>query len=157
NDLAVVYLDGTLYRDNNLTDGRSFLLHVQSSAQLNNVTSEKGMFVEGQAAFDEDSIFGVIVDHIADRRELLVCDDLGDEWADFIGINDDAQPKTLSFYHAKHGPLTLGASSLHVAVSQAIKNLGHLNPSDDEIGRKIETWEALYNNANVETAIQRII
>jgi hypothetical protein len=157
NDLAVVYLDGTLYRDSNLTDGRSFLLHIRSYAQLNAVTSEKGMFADRQAVFDADSVFGVVVDHIADRRELLVCDDLGDEWADFIGVNDDSQPKTFSFYHAKHGAATLGASSLHIAVSQAIKNLGRLNPSDDEIATKIDKWEARYTNANVETNIQRII
>ena len=156
NDLAVVYLGGTLYRDSNLTDGRSFLLHIRSYAQLNAVTSEKGMFADRQASFDADSVFGVVVDHIADRRELLVCDDLGDEWADFIGVNDDSQPKTFSFYHAKHGAATLGASSLHVAVSQAIKNLGRLNPSDDEIATKIDRWEARYTNANVETSIQRI-
>src|SRR5258708_3835207 len=157
NDLAVVYLDGTLYRDSNLTDCPSFLLHIRSYAQLNAVTSEKGTFADRQAAFDADSVFGVVVDHIADRRELLVCDDLGDEWADFIGVNDDSQPKTFSFYHAKHGAATLGASSLHVAVSQAIKNLGRLNPSDDEIATKIDKWEARYANASVETTIQRII
>ncbi len=157
NDLAVVYLDGTLYRDSNLTDGRSFLLHIRSYAQLNPVTSEKGVFADRQAAFDADSVFGVVVDHVADRGELLVCDDLGDEWADFIGVNDISQPKTFSFYHAKHGAATLGASSLHVAVSQAIKNLGRLNPSDDEIATKIDKWEARYANANVETTIQRII
>lgn len=156
NDLAVIYLDGVLYRDNNLTDGQSFLSHVQSCAQLNTATDEKGGFVTGQAVFDADSVFGVIVDHIADRRELLVCDDLGDEWADFIGVNDDSQPKTLSFYHAKHGALTLGASALHIAVSQAIKNLGRLSPSDSEIETKLDKWEAPYNNANVETAIPRM-
>jgi hypothetical protein len=155
NDLAVVYLDGTLYRDQNLTDGRSFLGHVQSCAQLNTVTDEKGAFAAGQTAFDRDSVFGVIVERIAE--EVLVCDDLGDEWADFIGINDDSQPKTFSFYHAKHGALTLGASALHIAVSQAIKNLGRLNPSDEEIATKMEKWEGPYNNNNVETAIQRII
>lgn len=156
NDLAVVYLEGALYRDNNLTDGRSFLSHIRSCAQLNTVTDEKGTFAAGQAVFGTDSVFGVIVDHIADRRELLVCDDLGDEWADFIGVDDDSQPKMFSFYHAKHGTLTLGASALHIAVSQAIKNLGRLNPSDDEIETKLDKWEAFYNNANVETAIPRI-
>lgn len=157
NDLAVVYVDGTLYRDNTLTDGRSFLAHIRPCIQLNAVTSEKGAYAAGQNIFDADSVFGAIVDHIADRQELLVCDDLGDEWADFIGINDDSQPKTLSFYHAKHGARTLGASALHVAVSQATKNLGRLNPSNDEIAAKMRKWEAHYSNGNVETAIQRII
>jgi hypothetical protein len=156
NDPAVVYVSGTLYRDNNLTDGRSFLSHIRSCASLNTVTDEKGAFARGQAAFDVDSAFGVIVNHIADR-ELLVCDDLGDEWADFVGVNDESLPKTLSFYHAKHSEPTLGASALHVVVSQAIKNLGRLNASDDEITSKLDKWQSLYRNDNEETAIQRVI
>ena len=132
-------------------------MHIRASAQLNAVNSEKGTFAAAQAVFNADSVFGVLVEHVADKRELLVCDDLGDEWADFIGVNEDSQPKTFSLYHAKHGAITLGASSLHVAVSQAIKNLGHLNPADDEIAAKLEKWEAAYTNANVETNIQRII
>jgi hypothetical protein len=86
-----------------------------------------------------------------------VCDDLGDEWADFIGVNDESQPKTLSFYHAKHGDLTLGASALHVVVSQAIKNLGRMNASDEEIAAKLEKWQSVYRNDGEETAIQRVV
>lgn len=124
------------------TDGRLFLSHIRSCPRLNNVNDEKGAFAARQAALDDESIFGVIVSHVADSRELLVCDDLGDEWADFIGVNDESQPKTLSFYHAKHGDLTLGASGLHVVVSQAIKNLGRMNASDEEIVAKLDSLTA---------------
>jgi hypothetical protein len=157
NDPAVVYVGGTLYKDKSLTDGRLFLSHIRSCPDLNNVNDEKGAFAAGQAAFDGDSIFGVIVSHVADSREFLVCDDLGDEWADFIGVNDESQPKTLSFYHAKHGDLTLGASGLHVVVSQAIKNLGRMNASDEEIAAKLEKWQSAYRNDGEETAIQRVV
>lgn len=157
NDLAVVYFNGALYRDNNLTDGRSFLSHFRPSAELGIATDEKGNFLVGQTAFDPDSVFRVVVDHVADRGELLVCDDLGDEWADFIGVNDNSQPKTLSFYHAKHGDLTLGASELHIVTSQAIKNLGRLTASDEEIANKEDKWAAFYRNADVETGIQRVV
>ena len=157
NDLAVVYVDGILYRDSNLTDGRMFLSHIQICRQLNDVTTEKGAFIVEQTTFDRNSIFGVIVNHIADNGELLACDDLGIEWADFVGINGTSKPKTFSFYHAKYGPITLGASSLHAAVSQAMKNLGHLNSSTDEIDAKITKWEEHYAGNNVETQIKRIV
>lgn len=157
NELAVVYMDGTLYRDSNLTDGQAFLSHLRADAQLGRVTSEKGAFAVGQTQFDANSIFAAIVNNISDRDELLACDDLGDEWADFIGVNDSSRPKSFSFYHAKHGPITLGASEMHVAVSQAIKNLGRLNPSDEEIEAKLQKWRRTYNSGNVETAIERII
>jgi len=157
NDPAVVYVGGTLYKDKSLTDGRLFLSHIRSCPNLNNAIDEKGAFAARQAAFDPESIFGVIVSHVAASREVLVCDDLGDEWADFIGVNDESQPKTLSFYHAKHGDLTLGASALHAVVSQAIKNLGRMNASDEEIAAKLEKWQSVYRNDGEETAIQRVI
>lgn len=54
NELAVVYMDGTLYRDGNLTDGQAFLSHIRADAQLNGATDEKGEFAVGQAEFDAD-------------------------------------------------------------------------------------------------------
>lgn len=157
NELAVVYMDGTLYRDGNLTDGQAFLSHIRADAQLNGATDEKGEFAVGQTEFDADSVFGAIVTSISDRDEFLACDDLGNEWADFIGVNSRSRPKSFSFYHAKHGELTLGASELHIAVSQAIKNLGHLNPSNEQLEAKMRKWQETYNNDDVETDIQRTI
>ena len=156
-DLAVVYLDGALYRDPSLGDGIHFLSYLKTDPRLNAVTSEKGGFTALHTAFDPDSIFGVITAHIAAQDEILVCDDLGDEWADFIGINASSQPKTISFYHAKHDGLTLGASALHVLVSQAIKNLGRINLAAEAIDDKLPTWMTAYVNDNVETRIQRVI
>jgi hypothetical protein len=88
---------------------------------------------------------------------VLICDDLGDEWADFIGIDGSTQPKTISFYHAKHGALSLSASALHIAVSQAIKNLGRLNLTIEAVEAKLPKWETAFINDNVETLIQRVV
>jgi hypothetical protein len=156
-DLAVVYLDGALYRDPSLGDGTHFLSYLRTDQQLNAATSEKGGFTALHTAFDPDSVFGVVADRIVAQDEILICDDLGDEWADFIGINAGSQPKTISFYHAKHDDLTLGASALHVAVSQAIKNLGRINLAAEAIGAKLPRWRTVYVNDNVETRIQRVI
>jgi hypothetical protein len=157
NDLSIVYLDGALYRDRTLVNGEALLRHVTANAGLNQSVSEKGQFVAGQVAFDANSVFGVIVNGIRENGEILICDDLGDEWADFLGVNTTMRPKTFSFYHAKHGPAGLGASSLHELVSQAIKNLGRMNPTPEDFGRKLPGWEEPYRNAGVETAIQRVI
>lgn len=51
----------------------------------------------------------------------------------------------------------MGASELHIAVSQAIKNLGHLNPSNEELEAKMRKWQETYNNDDVEPDIKRII
>ena len=156
-DFSIIYLEGALYRDDSLAGGRSFLSHIRTDPRLNTATSEKGRFSEVHGAFDTDSVFRILVDSIAGRDEVLVCDDLGDEWADFIGVNGGSQPKTISFYHAKHGGLSLGASAFHIAVSQAIKNLGRMNLAAQEIEAKLSKWTTAYSNENVMTLIQRIV
>lgn len=156
-DLSIVYLDGGLYKDSSLANGDALLRHVTANPGLNQCVSEKGQFVAGQAAFDANSVFGVIVNSIRENGEILICDDLGDEWADFLGVNITVRPNTFSFYHAKHGAAGLGASSLHELVSQAIKNLGRMNPTPEEIQRKVPGWEQPYRSAQVETDIHRVI
>jgi hypothetical protein len=156
-DSRIVYLDGELYMDDSLVDGRTFLSYIRTDSRLNVATSEKGTFTAAHATFDADSVFGVLVDRIAANDEVLVCDDLGDEWADFIGINGNHQPKTISFYHAKYGVLSLSASALHIAVSQAIKNLSRINLAHEDVVAKFEKWTNTYANNNVVTLIPRIV
>ena len=157
NDFRIVYLDGALYRDDALADGRTFLSYIRADPLLSAATSEKGTFSAVHRAFDTDSVFRILGDGIANDDELLICDDLGGEWADFIGVNGRSQPKTISFYHAKHGPRSLAASTLHIAVSQAIKNLGRMNLAADEIAAKLLKWTTPYRNDNVVTLIQRVV
>ena len=102
-------------------------------------------------------MFGIVVDGIAREDSTLVCDDLGDEWADFIGLNTRGEVPILSFYHAKHGPLSLGASPFHVAVSLAIKNLGRLALPAEVMDGKIASWGAAYSNGGVQTQTPRIL
>jgi len=157
NDPTIIYLDGELYRDDSLVDGTTFLSYIRSESQLNTCTSEKGTFTEEHTSFDANSIFSVVVDNVAAADEVLVCDDLGDEWADFIGINTRSHPKTISFYHAKHREPTLSASVLHDLVGQAIKNLSRINLAPADVARKFEKWNSPYQNSDVTTAIPRIL
>jgi hypothetical protein len=156
-DLSIVYLEGELYKDNTLANGEALLRHITGNAGLNQSVDEKGQFAPGQTEFDANSVFGVIADSIRENGEILICDDLGDEWADFLGVNTTVRPNTFSFYHAKHGNAGLGASPLHDLVSQVSKNLGRMNPTPDDIARKMPSWEQAYRNDGVQTAIQRII
>ncbi|HKV92324.1 MAG TPA: hypothetical protein VJW20_07230 [Candidatus Angelobacter sp.] len=156
-DLSIVYLKGQLYKDNALANGEALLRHIKTNAALNGAIDEKGQFAAGQTEFDANSIFGVIVNNIRENGEILICDDLGDEWADFLGVNNTVRPNTFSFYHAKHGEAGLGASPLHDLVSQASKNLGRMNPKPEDIERKLPSWEQPYRSGGVETAIQRVI
>lgn len=157
-DVRLAYIDGQVFRDETLLDGgETFLRYVTADASLAAVTSEKGNFTAAQTAFDPTSSFGAIVDHIAAADPILLCDDLGDEWADFIGIKDDAGLTQISFYHAKHGALSLGASPFHVSVGQAIKNLGNMSLPGERLATKLELWGSTYNAPGQETQIQRTI
>lgn len=156
-DPQLAYIDGTLYRDEALTNGGAeFVRYLFEESTLNSVSAEKGAFVSGQTTFDAESTFGVIVNAAAKEDDLLVCDDLGDEWADFIGVRSDPAAPRITFYHAKHGQKSLGASPFHVSVSQAIKNLGRFALQQSAMDAKFRGWRETYNNANVRTSIQRV-
>jgi len=155
--LSLAYIDGTLFRDDGLADGgKSFLRYLRPHPLLAHVTDEKGTFKSRQRAFDADSTFGTIEAAIAEGDEVLVCDDLGDEWADFIGLNNTSSPPRITFYHAKHGNLSLGAGPFHISVSQAIKNLQRMSLPAEAMAAKIRGWKKNYVNGGVKTSIPRV-
>lgn len=150
------YLDGSLYQDDSLVNGGSqFLGYLFGNAELATVTDEKGTFTTAHRTFDPDSTFGVVLSTVAPEDDVMVCDDLGDEWADFVGFRTDPVSPRVTFYHAKHGELTLGASAFHVSVSQAIKNLGNLTLPAPAMSKKFARWDKLYTNDRVRTGIHR--
>ncbi|MFL6846323.1 MAG: hypothetical protein ACJ8ER_15760 [Allosphingosinicella sp.] len=157
-DLALAYIDGGLYRDEALLDGgANFLRHLQIAPILATATSEKGAFAANQDTFAPQSVFRAVVDEIAHDADVLVCDDLGDEWADFIGISTLTNPSMISFYHAKHGGRSLSASAFHDSVGQAIKNLGRMSLPEAVMPAKLTSWEGQYRNDGIQTAIARLI
>jgi hypothetical protein len=157
-DIALTYDAGALYRDEALIGGgEHFLRHLIAEPRLAVATSEKGDFAEGQIEFSEDSVFRIVADNISSDCDILLCDDLNDEWADFIGLSTRSNPATINFYHAKHGDLSLGASSFHAAVGQALKNLGRMALDPATMVPKYASWAQPYRNGNAETAIPRVM
>ena len=157
-DFQLAYIDGQVFRDEGMQGGgAAFLRYLHPNAALAAVTSEKGNFAVAQVSFEATSTFGAIVDHVAAADTILICDDLGDEWADFIGLREDGGVTHVSFYHAKHGDLSLGASPFHVAVSQAIKNLANMSFPEDRVAQKVLGWGDTYNAPGHATQIPRTI
>tara|TARA_Y100000815_G_scaffold236658_2_gene230035 strand:- start:14104 stop:15909 length:1806 start_codon:yes stop_codon:yes gene_type:complete len=154
-DLALAYVNGSLFRDEAMIGGGAeFLRHLQPRPELIAATDEKGTFAKDQTAFDADSVFGIIANALV-TDDILICDDLGDEWADFIGVGTTTSPATVNFYHAKHGAPSLSASAFHEAVGQGIKNLGRLSLSGDGMAKKYASWDDIYRKDKVDTAIRR--
>ncbi|SCB52352.1 hypothetical protein [Rhizobium lusitanum] len=158
NDVTLAYIGGTIFRDETLKDGGDDLLrYLHPEATLVKVIDEKGSFNPPQTAFDANSTFGVIVGTIGVADQILICDDLTDEWADFIGVRTQSGVTTVNFYHGKHGKLSLGASGFHVSVGQAIKNLGNMTFPPERMATKIASWLTNYNSNQGPSSIARII
>ncbi|MBW6420826.1 hypothetical protein KX729_05170 [Rhizobium sp. XQZ8] len=157
-DFQLAYINGQVFRDEGMQGGgTAFLRYLHPNDALSGVTSEKGNFAAAQVSFEATSSFGAIVDHIAAADEILICDDLGDEWADFIGIRENDGVTQVSFYHAKHGDLSLGAGPFHIAVSQAIKNLANMSFPEERMAAKVLGWGNTYNAPGHATQIPRTI
>jgi hypothetical protein len=157
-DLALAYIDGALFRDEALAGGGAALLaHLRVDPSLAHINSEKGDFTVGQVEFAQGCVFRSVVDTIADGDDVLLCDDLGDEWADFIGVSTQSSPTMISFYHAKHGNQSLSASAFHESIGQAIKNLGRMSLPADMLPNKLAGWDGRYRNNGVQTDIARMI
>ncbi len=112
---------------------------------------EKGrskFYVNNNDDWDPDSLFGIIsrlgakttVKSHFGNPNLIICDDVGTEVADFI-LCDTTEQKII-FIHAKATSrfLNCSASSLHDVCSQAVKNLGYLAMYNNFQPSKLDSW-----------------
>ena len=107
-DSRLVYLTASLYKDDSLVDGRTLsrtyaLMHVLNVA----IKARRERLRRHILTFDADSVleFSLIASRPTMKLFQSSADDLGDEWADFIGINGNHQPKTISFTAGARRPL----------------------------------------------------
>lgn len=151
-DLA--YSNRKLFKDNRLLGSISnFLKIFKPHIDLNTVTSEKGNFQPTSTNFDSDSIFGFVENNFINDYDFFICDDLGKEWADHIGVSDNK----ISFFHSKYNTTSASASAFQDIVGQAQKNLGNLTPQDFQLNSKSNLWNNNYNSTDgVNTNIQRL-
>lgn len=76
-----------------------------------------------------------------------MCDDLGDEWADYIEF-ETSSPK-IRLMHCKFGKRSTSASQLQEVVAQAIKNIGRVSYNGADLERKLENWRSPYANSRI--------
>lgn len=118
----------------------------------------------GQQGWDPDSVFGVIdrlgkgtdLEQELDGVDLLVCDDLCSEIADFIGV--DTKRSRVIFFHAKTGKgKRLSASALADVCAQAVKNLDYLQPNPATIpSQNLTRWEGPWTHSDIGNVPKRI-
>ena len=134
------YSNGQLYHRTGFDSDVALVRRVITARhELNLADSEKGKPEPNTATdmqFPAKSIFRIVEDSLLQNSDYLWCSDLGDEWADYISLNNDA----IIFAHCKHGKkTTLGATPYQVVVGQAMKNLGNVKSTPSEFTKKIET------------------
>jgi superfamily II DNA or RNA helicase len=75
------------------------------------------------------------------QPDILICDDLGNELADFIAVQQS--PPRIALIHAKYTSSSdkrVSASGFHDVCGQAVKNLGVLNPQWDGSKNNTKGW-----------------
>jgi hypothetical protein len=140
------YAERQLFKDSALLGSIDSLLRIfEPRIELDAVTQEKDVRATG---FGVNGIFRFVEDSLVPPEVVLVCDDLGDEWADYVAIDPgDLLPK-LSFIHCKHGDPSTSASALHVIIGQAIKNLSRMYRGIAEFEEKLDAkWRHSYNGS----------
>ena len=151
--IDLVYTNRKLFRDRKLLGNiDNFMSIFSPHAELDTVTSEKGGLQANYENFEDTSIFGFVESEFLDQYDYFVCDDLGDEWADHIGITDDR----IAFFHSKHATSQYSAGDFQDIVGQTQKNLGNLTPTDFRLASKANFWSQDYKNNKVETSIPRL-
>ena len=150
---SLKYSGGVLYKDATLW-GRldEFLDVFEEDEDLCNTKTEKGNFTEDQTSFDRDSLFSFCEQKYSEDGKIMVCDDLGTEWGDYILIGKNS----VSYYAAKHKGLCFSASAFQEVVGQAQKNLGVFFPLDSMLDSKRDKWSKNYNQSGVQTLIPRV-
>lgn len=117
--------------------------------------SEKGSssyYTNHDDNWDPESLFGIISrcgagTGIAKAQfgnpDIIVCDDMGTEIADFLLCKTDRPPRII-FVHAKASgpPPKCSTSGLHEVCAQAVKNLGYLAMFNDQKPSKLGSWDA---------------
>jgi hypothetical protein len=101
--------------------------------------------------FPPTSVFDIVEQHYTGAKYIF-CDDLGDEWADHIIIND--KDHTLTFVHSKHGKPSRGASKLHEVVSQALKNMGNLLCLPESMRQKLSGFDNTFMKGSLISRVR---
>lgn len=152
---ALKYSNKTLFKDDRLTGNIDVFLNLfEDDEALTRTVEEKviGHFDPEDTEFADNTLFGYIESHYQDEEKIMVCDDLGTEWADHIQIGRDS----VSLFAAKHKDECFSASAFQEVVGQAQKNLGAFFPQESQWDRKVEKWNDYYKLDGVETHIKRV-
>lgn len=152
--IEYVYTNRKIFKDSKLFENlEHFFETFIVNKSLISAKSEKGEgYTSTSSEFEKDSIFYFIEKELAKDSKVLICEDLGTEFADYISVDDEE----INYYHAKYNNVSLSASKLEEVFGQAQKNLGFLELNDDIIDLRKNKWLEKYKTKMIKTNIDRI-
>lgn len=144
--------------------GRGRLGHLELLKGLDELAktkTEKG----ADGSFGRDTWQSGSIFHLMDKSKriyrlgklkprVLICEDLGPEFADFIAIDRDA--RKLVLIHAKQCGSGLSASDFHIINSQVLKNLEFLSPTGSVAPDRGEKWNEQWRWRKDKKGLPRI-
>lgn len=159
NNPSYIYTKKQLFRKKDIFENLiSYSKVLITEKEMINCSNEKGInnkINKNDTEFNSKTLFGIVENNLWDKQGHLICDDLGDEWADHISL----KPSTLNnknpqieFFLSKHGDDTTSASKFHDVIGQANKNIGNIYFDIDSINKKITLWEdkEFYNKSKIK-------
>jgi len=147
NNCSFIYTKKELFFSKSLFDNIESFYHIMiPNVELTHCLAEKNIekFDNKDTKFDAKSLFGIVENHIWNKKGHLICDDLGDEWADHISIENISENNNIpqiNFYLSKYGDETTSASKFHDVIGQANKNIGNIHFKHEDIINKIRLWK----------------
>lgn len=144
-----IYAGRGCFEDRNICKNTENLFAIlDTSLDFKDILSEKesNKLQQSTTEFPHTSLFSRIEKKFS-THNILICDDMRDEWADHIAINS----KEIIFIHSKFNK-TLGcsASALHEVISQALKNIGMLSTyTTDYMQKYDEKWMGYYEDTKI--------
>lgn len=117
--------------------------------ELANISTEKGVRAKRvvHADWSQDSLFHFIDKGMAASAgpfgmqfSHIVCDDMGTESGDFIGINRDAGVVVFAQAKCRRDAAQVAASALYDVCAQGNKNLGYLRYGGTELPDRTRKW-----------------
>lgn len=147
------YYSKSCFEDKQLINNIQSILNIfDDSYNFNGTASEKEKpHAANLNRFPINSLFRKVEDQYCSAYNIVICDDMNDEWADHIAIDSDSSIPSISFIHSKFTEKdTYGASAFHDVVAQALKNIGRTQAVKKLFKNKYDNeWCRNYENTNI--------
>lgn len=147
------YYSRSCFEDKGLLNNIPSILNIfDDTYNFDQVISEKEKpHTPNITRFPSTSLFRAVEDLYCQPHDIVICDDMNDEWADHIAIDHSSNLPSISFIHSKFAKKdTYGASAFHDVVAQALKNIGRTQADKSLFKKKYDSeWHKNYESTNI--------